>query len=363
VITFRDHRIASDLKGGYQVVAADMNRDGRPDLIALGLGMSELVWYENPGWQRRVITGGLSRMVNVYPADVDGDGIPELVLASGFDPDPAKSAGNISVLKRRSDPGEPWQVTEIDRLPTSHRIRWADIDGGGSKVAVNLPLAGARAVPPEYRDRVPLVFYRPGGWKRELISEEIQGIAHGFKVFDWDGDGRDEIVTASFEGVHLFRRGSDGRWRSTRLAAGDPSPWPKSGASEIAAGRLGRQRFLSTIEPWHGHQVVVYHEKDGKWERSVIDDSFVEGHAHAVADLDNDGRDEIIAGYRGAGGGVYVYSAADDRGERWVRRALDAGGIPASSCAVADFNGDGRPDIACIGGSLLKWYENAGTLR
>ena len=51
---FVEHTIASDLKGGYQVVVADLNHDGRPDLIALASGLTELVWYENPGWQRHV---------------------------------------------------------------------------------------------------------------------------------------------------------------------------------------------------------------------------------------------------------------------------------------------------------------------
>ena len=45
---FAEHTIATDLRGGYQVVVADMNHDGKPDLIALASGMKELVWYENP---------------------------------------------------------------------------------------------------------------------------------------------------------------------------------------------------------------------------------------------------------------------------------------------------------------------------
>src|ERR1039457_7479342 len=62
--SFSEHTIASDLKGGYQVVAADLNGDGKPDLIALASGMTELVWYENPAWQRHVIATGLSGMIN-----------------------------------------------------------------------------------------------------------------------------------------------------------------------------------------------------------------------------------------------------------------------------------------------------------
>ena len=49
-------------------------------------------------------------------------------------------------------------------------------------------------------------------------------------------------------------------------------------------------------------------------------------------------------------------------GKRWNRRALDAGGMGAAACTVVDLNGDGRPDVACIGSATanLKWYENLG---
>jgi hypothetical protein len=106
--------------------------------------------------------------------------------------------------------------------------------------------------------------------------------------------------------------------------------------------------------------VVVYHTDGEKWVRQVIDDSFADGHALATADLNRDGRDEIIAGYRGKGGGLVFYAAEDDRGLRWKRFDLDVGGITAASCAIADLNSDGRLDIVCIGSATanLKWYEN-----
>jgi len=67
-----------------QVVAVDLNRDRRPDLVALGSQMPELVWYENPTWERHVITTGAPRMINADAADTDGDGIPEIALAYEF---------------------------------------------------------------------------------------------------------------------------------------------------------------------------------------------------------------------------------------------------------------------------------------
>ncbi|HZS03780.1 MAG TPA: VCBS repeat-containing protein [Blastocatellia bacterium] len=359
---FQEHTIATDLKGGYQVVVADLNRDGRPDLIALGSGMSELVWFENPGWKRHVLASGLSRMINLAAWDTDGDGIPEIVLAHEFANDPAQSVGIVSLLRHRGDPTEPWQVTEIDRLPTSHRLRWCDIDGGGRKVLVNAPLAAASARPPDYRGKVPLVFYRPGSWKRELISDEIEGVLHGIFILDWDGNRREDILIASFLGIDLFRLGTNKQWKRTSLAAGNPAPWPKSGSSEIAVGWLGKERLLCTIEPWHGNQVVVYRQRKQSWDRQMIDDGLDDGHTLLAADLNHDGRDEIIAGYRGKGRSVYIYSADDPKGNRWTRQTLDNGGIAAAACTIADFNGDKRPDIACIGSATanLKWYENLG---
>jgi hypothetical protein len=362
IAQFREHVIAEDLKGAYQVVAADLNRDRRPDLIALASNMSELVWFENPGWQRHVIARNLPAWINTDFWDPGGDGVPTLVLATAFSMEPTKSAGLVHVLQPGKDPRELWDIKEIDRLPSSHRIRWADIDGSGRKVAVNAPLGGARAASPDYREKVPLVYYRPGSWKRETITEETEGVQHGIAVADWDGDGRQEILTASFQGIHLLKLGQDRRWTRTQLAAGNPAPWPKSGSSEVAMGRLGKARFLCAIEPWHGNQVVVYRETAKGMERIVLDDSFDTGHALATADLNADGLDEIVAGYRNAGGRTYIYSAESADGTRWTRRILDEK-MPAAACAVADLNGDGRPDVACTGGASLKWYENLGSER
>jgi FG-GAP-like repeat/FG-GAP repeat len=360
---FVEHTIATGLKGGYQVVVADLNHDGKPDLIALASGMPELVWYENPTWERHVIAGGFSRMINCAAWDTDGDGIPEIVLASGFDNQAKNSAGIVSVLHHDGDPRGPWKVTEIDRLTTSHRLRWADIHGNGKKVLINAPLTGPHAEAPDYRDHTPLVFYRPVEWKRELIGVENEGVVHGIYIVDWDGDGREDILTASFVGIDLYKLGKDGRWSRTEIVKGDPAPWPKGGTSDVAVGHLSGRRFMAAIEPWHGNQVAVYQQQGQAWNRRIVDDSLVDGHTIWAADLNGDGSDEIIAGFRGGKYGVSIYYADDAQGGHWSKQILDDGGIAAAACAAADLNGDGRIDVACIGAATanLKWYENLGS--
>jgi FG-GAP-like repeat len=363
---FTEHLIAADLKGGYQVVVADLNKDGKPDIIALASGMQELVWYENPAWIKHVLAVDVAHMINLAAWDTDGDGIPEIVLAHEFANDAKKSIGILSVLQHGPDPLQPWKVTEIDRIPTSHRLRWADIYGNGKKVLVNAPLTGLKAEPPDYRGKTPLVFYKPGAWMRETIPLQNEGVEHGIYITDWDGDGREAILTASFLGIHLFKMGSDGAWSRTEIAKGDPAAWPKSGASDVTVGWLGtkpRTRFVAAIEPWHGNQVAVYlQDKKQIWQRQVIDDSLDQAHTILTADLNGDGNDEIVAGYRGKGHSVVIYYANGSKGDRWISHPLDIDGIAASSCAAADLNADGRPDIVCIGSSTanLKWYENKG---
>ncbi len=194
-IRFEERTLGSDLKSGYQMIAVDVNHDGRLDLVALASGLKDLYWFENPSWERRVLATGLNRMINVAPLDADGDGIPEFLVAHEFANVAKNSIGIVSLLEHGADVRQPWKVREIDRIPTSHRMRTIRL-AKGARAIVNAPLTDAKAEPPDYRGHVPVVMYRPPEWKRELIGDSVEGVMHGVFVFDWDGDGVDELLTA-----------------------------------------------------------------------------------------------------------------------------------------------------------------------
>jgi hypothetical protein len=339
------------IKMGYQLVVEDLNRDGRKDLIEVDERGTELAWYENPAWTRHLLIAGVPRVINLDCADLDGDGIPEIAVAHHFESSPERSLGTVLLLKSGPDPREPWSSKVIDHVPTAHRVRWIRLAKSGPPVLLVAPMVGERSRPPDYADTAPIYAYRPGEWRRTTVSNELKGVLHSIAPVEWHGSGTQQLLTASFDGISLLEPRKDGLWKRKMIAAGDPRPCPLCGSSEIKVGHLGRRRFLAAIEPWHGNQVVVYRDRGKSWDRLVLDDSMINGHALAVGDLDGDGRDEIVAGFRGNGFRVTVWRALDGAGERWAPAVLDDGGVAAADCKIADLDGDRRPDIACSGAS------------
>jgi hypothetical protein len=357
---FAAHEIATGLRGGYQVVAADLNRDGKPDLIAVASNLPELVWFENPSWTRHVLSSGFTGLINVAAADVDGYGIPEIAVASGFSTRPDQSSGIVALLTHGADPTQPWTMREIDRAPSAHRLRWY-VDRSGQRWLLNAPLAGATAQPPNYEGATPIYAYRAPEWKREVIPSEETGVVHAIEpVRSPFCDAC--LLSAGFAGIHRYERVGSA-WTHSAVTAGNGMPVPKGGSSDVAVGRAPNQNFfIAAIEPWHGNEVVVYRRGgSGTLARQVIDTAIVDGHTLVTADLDSDGVDEIIVGQRGGSHSVWVYWAATD-GTTWTRTTLDDGGMAGAGCTAIDLNGDGRVDVACIGTATanLKWYENVG---
>src|SRR6185437_2314593 len=363
-VRFREHVIEPSIRGGYSVITTDINHDGKPDVIGLTQQRPELVWYENPGWERHVFVTDMPAPVNMAAADIDSDGIPEVALETGFSMVAAKSEGLVWLLHHNGDPKGLWKATKIDAVTTSHHIAWADIDGDGKKELINAPLIGANALAPKYEDKVSLFCYRPGEWKRLLIDDQLYGILHRVRPVKWNDGPREQLLTTGFDGIVLHSatgRGDKLQWKHEKLSPGHEEPAPRKGASDVAIGQSHGKRFLAAVEPWHGNEVVVYTRNGSEaWHRKVIFSDLAEGHEVVVGDFNGDGLDDIVAGDRGKGKSVHIFYAQDDRGENWEHQLIDNGGMAGSGCVKSDINGDGRPDVVCIGSSTgnLKWYEN-----
>jgi len=363
-VRFATHVVAEQVQGGYQILAVDLNKDNRLDLLALGLSaQGELAWYENPSWQRHVIASDFQRLINLDAEDLDGDGIPEIGVAHGFTTSAETSVGGVSLLRHKGSPTELWDRRDLDAIPTSHRIRWVNADGRGRFVLVNAPLIGAGSTAPDYRRPVPIVYYEGPDWKRQTMTDAEEGVIHGILAASMPpfNDGRAEsLLSASFKGIFQHRL-VNGKWERTLLSPGSPKAWPEAGSSDVAIGYHGTNIFLAAIDPWHGNEVVIYRREGNNWTRQMIDDQITDGHALATADFAGNNRWGVVAGERQGQRSVYLYWPPASLGGAWQKQVLDDQ-MGASSCVTADINGDKRPDIACIAGRApsVKWYENLG---
>lgn len=209
-------------------------------------------------------------------------------------------------------------------------------------------------------------------WTLDVINDELH-VCHNFLPTDLNTDGKLDLVVASFEGVTLLHRGDDNKWTSRRIGAGNQQTSPNRGASEIKRGKLAASNdYLATIEPWHGFQVVVYTRpapdaSDPLWPRQVLDEDLQWGHAVWCANLDDDEEEELIIGVRDNKSetvrfGLRVYDPLDATGTKWQRHVIDPGGVAIEDLSAADLNADGKTDIVAVGRATknvrIYWNES-----
>ncbi len=249
----------------YAVTVADVNSDNKPDVIAVT--EDAVLWYENPSWRRHdLVRGGTARdNVCIQAHDIDGDGRVDFALGAGWHPPDTKKPGTLQWLGRDSQ--SLWQIHPVRfDEPALHRLRWGDVKGSGRKQLVVAPLQGRGTKGPNWGEGegVHVLVYdvpdKPAGenWPVEIADSSLHTI-HNLQLIDLDQDRRDEIVLAAWEGVFVLDRDPAGSWTKTRIGTGNQDSNPSKGSSEVKVGRLrDRSSYVATIEPWHGHQVVVY---------------------------------------------------------------------------------------------------------
>jgi len=355
-LTFREQEIVKDFGVGYAVAAADVNGDTRADIIAIS--GTELVAFLAPNWEKTIILPAGSTTadnVAIAPHDIDGDGRLDIALAAGWT---RQNTGTLQWVRQNAPGTTPaWEVFKISAEPTLHRIRWADVDGDRRAELIAAPLHGKGTTTAEGPAARLLVFKVPANpksdpWPME-VAGEVNHIQHNFLPLNVDADAQEELVTASAEGLRLWKRGRDAAWTRTLIGEGSPG--------EVKLGRVGGRRVFATVEPWHGAGVAIYVEKPGTplWTKTTIETALTEGHALGWADFDGDGDEELAVGWRRNTPGLAVYFVNAD-GTLKTKMMVDAGGMDTEDLVVGDFNGDGRPDIVASGRATrnIKIYWN-----
>ena len=361
---FRHVTIDANVKIGYGTAIADMNGDKKPDIILCDA--HNIAWYENPSWKKHIIVENLTPRDHVCIAvrDIDGDGKAEIAAGAQWNPgetsDTSKS-GAVFYLIPPADRTQKWTPVQLEHEPTTHRMRWFATPTGKFDLVV-LPLHGRGNKGGKGDGVRTLAYHKPSDaeskWSTTVIDDRMH-TSHNFEVAQWDKDAANEMLLGGLEGVFLLNPAIHGGWTRQQIS-NNPTGEVRQGA-----GARG-EKFIAAIEPMHGNQLSVYTAAKGKklWDRNVIDDSLDQGHALATGDFLGNGSDQIVVGWRGTRRtgkvGVKLFYPTDKKHAQWKSLLIDDNQMATEDIRVADLNADGKPDLVAAGRAShnLKIYFN-----
>jgi hypothetical protein len=367
--SFRAVDVDAKVEIGYGVTVADVNGDRKPDILLADKNL--IVWYENPGWQKHVIAEKLTAQDHVCIAatDIDGDGKCEIAVGAGWNPGDTVNSGALFYLLPPTNRTQKWEPVTLPHEPTVHRIRWVkNADGKFDLVSVPLHGRGNKAATGEGVGVKIFALKKPANpkdpWPTELLNESLHK-THNFDPVQWDSDAAQEMLIAGKEGVFLLDR-AGGKSQVTQLSTDE-----YGGAGEVRLGKLpGGKRFFATVEPMHGTNLVIYTPplspgNKNLWTQHVLDSSLVDGHALACGDLAGAGSDQIVVGWRAMGKpgvkvGIKLFMPLDQDGIKWNKTLVDDNTMACEDLCLADLDGDGKLDIVAAGRATknLKVYFN-----
>ena len=183
--------------GGNRMVIGDLDGDGKKDIITTGAGQVWAVRGDGtplPGWPVSLKVGSESlQLTEPILADVNGDGRPEVIFASGsdfFQTQPPR----LHILSGNGTPLPGWPLLAPAGGPAEYDS-WlpvvGDIDGDGNVeiVMAYSSFAGTAAKLYAYRASGDLL----PGWPKSYPL----GGGEGMAIADIDNDGRNELIAVA----------------------------------------------------------------------------------------------------------------------------------------------------------------------
>lgn len=212
----------------------------------------------------------------------------------------------------------------------------------------------------------------------QLANGQAAFTARAIAIADWNGDGRPDILAqgegpaatgrlarGAAPGFHTGSRGTvvylnngNGTWTKVADRTGR-----NFGGSIVTADfdRDGRMDFVTGSDRWGFTALLNLGQPDGTWKETALPMLRPDGvyRAVATADFDRDGRPDLVVSFLTRDLGVFR-TGIDlllNRSTGWERRTLGfvEGRMEISRLATGDLDGDGHVDVVGIDGNGVLW--------
>ncbi|MFZ1919578.1 MAG: FG-GAP-like repeat-containing protein [Terriglobales bacterium] len=357
--------LGSAVTDDAEVVATDLNGDGKPDLIVGGTlggyGFDGAAVLLNDGHGNFTLSntygaGGWEYLFLV-PGDFNGDGKSDIVLLSQCPQAPLIANncpdGTLTVLLGNGN-GTLRSARYLDvtsSMPTDGlSVAAADFNGDGLQDLV-FPSGCGPGVSCTPSGFTLLLSNGTGGYQTPVSSTAPVEGSRFLIVGDFNGDGKPDVATfndsdpsATADSVSIFMNTSNGTFAAPNVfEAGGETPTSIVTGDFNGDGKLDIAvlEYDSSSQPLLG---ILLGNGDGTFQPVITSSTNNFGMWMAAADFNGDGKTDLIMLANATEGSAEVFLSNGD-GTFTAGQVYDSGGRGSAVVAAGDVNGDGKPDV------------------
>ncbi len=361
--------ICANTDEANDVIAADINGNGTLDVVVASYNDGKIVWFESLNGEdyfseQKIISIDADGAKRVKAADIDGDGDLDVVSISG-----RSSTGDIDKvswyenLDGQGTFGDQNTILE-DSYDSPDGLLVFDIDNDGDNdVITSLS---------NWPDGDVIIWYEntdgQGSFDNEyIISTEVDGVKKLLSA-DIDGDGDLDIVSTSvldskvawYEYINGQGYGPQQIVADNVAAGYDVAVGDIDGDSDLDIAYISGGSFDSVF--WHentngqglfGSALIVSDQLGNNGSTAI-----------AIADVDNDGDNDIVCSNRDAGSSdtIIWFPNSDGLGDFDLEQTISSGRSYITSIYPSDFDNDGDIDLLSSSryGDDIVWHKNLG---